>query len=1213
MKTVKNILMVAMAALALSSCVTNELVPESTTKMVSFAKKNISIAKAGDTQTVAVSANTDWNLRTDAEWVKLAPQFGTVATKSITVTVEEENNTDDVRVAQVIIVSNLDSTQSDTLTVTQSNVDGVGKIVDADTFLAFLENAASVTDGDVVEIGEDIDLGGATIAPAASFAGTLEGNGHKVYNFVVESSFSGTGFIVENRGTVQNLKVGTKDGSSWDKVSTFKFATGAEANAAGVVAINSGLMKNVYNYASVDVNVTSNASSDTGVGGIAGTFGGPNAKLENCHNYGAVSFSGTLGYRSSLGGVLGFTAQAGTQVTGCVNHADLNQATKNAKEYAMGGVVGRANEKLILTDCINEGSVAYTSTDAPGSYLHIAGVIGAEYKGAEISNCVNKGAISSCIAQVNRMGGIVGTMNSGGTITNCRNEASLSLEQDPNSNWQSVGGICGFEEKCTLVNDVPNGTISDCTNSGKIKVVINNATTHANQTAAGGIIGITCSYTVISGNTNNGDISMTNEAGAATRAGGIVGWDKTTATTLESNTNNAAVTVTAPAGQAGGIAGATDVAGSVVKDNTNLGTITCAACAGSIAGNAVSALTSCAVGGTVNGTVLTAGNFSSYIQGSGSGVPVACYFPGAAVKDYVSAAPVSLNFVAAGESATVTVSANCAWTAVASEIWLTLSDAEGTNDGSVIVVAAENTGKSERTATITFTSKTDATVTAVVSATQAGKVEGLAGNKITSAADFKDFLALAADAQATDTYTLEADVDMDGATLATPAAFAGVLDGKGHKIFNFSAEDGVFADNSGTIKNIVFGSSDGTVYDGKSVITSGAAPTHHGIIVVNSGTVENITNFATVKVTAASSVGNNGIGSIVGYSTAGSIANCTNYGEVVLDDKVTISQETRLGGVVGRADGAQTITNCLNKAPITVTTKTAKVIMMGGVVGVIQNKAAVSDCINDAPIAYNQVIAPGTWMAIGGVVGALYTSASIENCVNNGTVSDNLSQVVRIGGITGVMNSGGSCSGCTNNGSIELTQTTNANWQAAAGIVGFEEKGTSDAPIVIKHNTNKGEVVVSVDNATTHNNKVAAGGIIGTSCSVTEIVNNINQASVTLKNVGTAPVYAGGIAGWYRAGSSLTVSGNTNSGNVAVTATTGFAGGVIGSASVAGVTISGEKSNADISGNVAGGIAGENNGNISNCSVGGHVNGANASAANAQGTGSGTITDIIVL
>lgn len=936
MKTVKNILMVAMAALALSSCVTNELVPESTTKMVSFAKKNISIAKAGDTQTVAVSANTDWNLRTDAEWVKLAPQFGTVATKSITVTVEEENNTDDVRVAQVIIVSNLDSTQSDTLTVTQSNVDGVGKIVDADTFLAFLENAASVTDGDVVEIGEDIDLGGATIAPAASFAGTLEGNGHKVYNFVVESSFSGTGFIVENRGTVQNLKVGTKDGSSWDMVSTFKFATGAEANAAGVVAINSGLMKNVHNYASVDVNVTSNASSDTGVGGIAGTFGGPNAKLENCHNYGAVSFSGTLGYRSSLGGVLGFTAQAGTQVTGCVNHADLNQATKNAKEYAMGGVVGRANEKLILTDCINEGSVAYTSTDAPGSYLHIAGVIGAEYKGAEISNCVNKGAISSCIAQVNRMGGIVGTMNSGGTITNCRNEASLSLEQDPNSNWQSVGGICGFEEKCTLVNDVPNGTISDCTNNGKIKVVINNATTHANQTAAGGIIGITCSYTVISGNTNNGDISMTNEAGAATRAGGIVGWDKTTATTLESNTNNAAVTVTAPAGQAGGIAGATDVAGSVVKDNTNLGTITCAACAGSIAGNAVSALTSCAVGGTVNGTVLTAGNFSSYIQGSGSGVPVACYFPGAAVKDYVSATPAALVYVAAGEAKTVTVAANCAWTAVSSEAWLTLSDAEGNGEGSVILSAAENTTYSERTATVTFTSKSDASVTAVVTATQAAKVDGLAGNKITSAADFKTFLVLAPDAVASDTFTLEADVDYSSEVLIPAASFAGILDGKGHTL-TLKVDTGdydklaIVQTLTGTVKNLVVAGSIKDTYAGNTEYSVASVAA-----VVDGGHVENCINNATITDASTSTGGYANVGGVIAYlkGDGASIADCTNNGKLT----VANACQTIFGGVAAYGQtnsSAPTLTfrNLVNTADVDINHSGANWDYIGGVIG----------------------------------------------------------------------------------------------------------------------------------------------------------------------------------------------------------------------------------------------------------------------------------------
>lgn len=1014
MKNIKAIIMAALAALALSSCVKNEIVPDFTQKSVAFAKEKINVSKQGETQVVAITATTDWTLSVDQEWVKLAPMSGTSATKSITVTVDEENNTDDIRVAKVIIASAADLTQTDTLLVSQTNVEAGGKIVDAETFLLFLEAAGSFTEADVVEIAEDVDMGGAEITPAAKFAGVLEGNNHSIYNFVVNSTLTGSCIFVENAGTIKNLKVGTKDGSTYDKVTKFTFASGTEANAAGIVAINSGVMENVSNYATVDFNASSPSTSDTGIGGVAGMMSGSEAKLVNCHNYGQVVFTGTLNYRGSIGGVLGLNPSAGAGVVGCVNHADVIQASKTQKEFAMGGVVGRANDKVIVTDCTNEGAVSYTCSEKPGSYLHIAGIIGAEYKASEITGCVNKGAISSCIDQVNRMGGIVGTANSGGTVASCRNEAGLTLSQPTNANWQSVGGIVGFEEKCAV--NGTEGIFKDNVNNGQIVVTIDNATTHANQTCAGGIIGITCSVTQITGNVNKGSLSMTNVGGANSYVGGICGWDKTLATVLEDNENSADVTLSALAGAAGGIIGNSSVATSSIKNNANTGAVK-GLVAGSIAGTCDAAITSCSVGGSVNGTVLTESNFNSYIQGAGKGSPVSCFFPGGSgPKDFVAANPMTVTFVAAGASSDVNVNSNCEWTAVSSAEWLTLSVASGNENATVTLTAAANEAKTERTATVTFTSKNDASIKAEVAVSQAGKVDGLAGNKITSAADLKAFLALAPDAAESDVYTLEADVDYSAETLIPAASFAGTLDGKGHTI-TLKAESGEYA--------------------------------NYALIQILTGKVQNLTVAGSVKTTFA---GEGAVAGIVARIQAGgSIYNCVN--NAVITDAATGcgSVYNYVAGVVATfaGDGAS-VKKCTNNGKLVVTNDSQ--LILGGVVAYGITDAATPTLVMEELVCTSDIDINHTganWDYVGGIVGKMgasknpFATFTLKNCRFTGNLNIIKAPKTRGGGMFGScgVSNAYDVSGNEFAGTVNITSTEAVDRLIGGVGPGFSEAG----------------------------------------------------------------------------------------------------------------------------------------------------------------------------
>jgi hypothetical protein len=235
-------------------------------------------------------------------------------------------------------------------------------------------------------------------------------------------------------------------------------------------------------------------------------------------------------------------------------------------------------------------------------------------------------------------------------------------------------------------------------------------------------------------------------------------------------------------------------------------------------------------------------------------------------------------------------------------------------------------------------------------------------------------------------------------------------------------------------------------------------------------------------------------------------------------------------------------------------------------------------------------------MMIAGIAGAVYGGGTVSKCVNKAPVTTNRMQVSRIGGIVGTLNSKGIIEGNTNEGKITIKQAAaNANWQAAGGICGFQEKESEGN--IIRKNVNNGEVVVEVDNATPHNNKVTAGGIIGFGVLGLEISDNVNNGAVSIVNKAAGPVYAGGIVGWFKGAGSFT-QGNEN--KAAVSAKTSDdaepkAGGVVGYSSDAANTCTSDKNTGAVTcanAGSAGSIAGFNAGSLTNCIAGGSVNGA---------------------
>ncbi len=593
-----------------------------------------------------------------------------------------------------------------------------------------------------------------------------------------------------------------------------------------------------------------------------------------------------------------------------------------------------------------------------------------------------------------------------------------------------------------------------------------------------------------------------------------------------------------------------------------------------------------------------------------------CKQPEPEVVSSLSVGNKSVSMSYEGETKAVALTANCEWSTNSSAGWLTVNPASGNGGTTLSLVSAANEGEA-RDAKVTITSK-DGKASAEILVSQAGKPSDTPepepeGNFIKNLDQLKEFLAKAAEIPAEEEWSLEADIDCGKATIAPIPSFSGILDGKNHKVYNYSvvssqATAGLFLTISGTVKNVILGSQDGKAWDNFSGVSFDGAveKTGHigGVCAELTGTLENVKNFAKVSV-AINSEGTMAVGGLVASIAApATVRDCENAGQID-QTVVTMADGAWVGGIVGHANNAEAlIEKCVNSANLEFSSPNGKYIMYGGIVGCSHKGATVDGCQNLGTVKFKQTEAEtsGTYMMIAGIAGALYTGSIVRNSVNKGEVSSNRMQVSRIGGIVGTLNSKGIIEGNTNDGNVILKQeAANGNWQAAGGICGFQEKENADN--IIRNNTNNGSVIVEVENATTHANKVTAGGILGYGVLGLDISGNVNAGEISLVNKGTGAAYAGGIAGAFKGAGSST-SNNENKGKVSCSTSdnaAAVAGGVVGY-SIDGSNVCTEDKNTGAvvcaNGAAAGSIAGTNNGKLVNCKAGGSVNGTALSSSN---------------
>ena len=308
-------------------------------------------------------------------------------------------------------------------------------------------------------------------------------------------------------------------------------------------------------------------------------------------------------------------------------------------------------------------------------------------------------------------------------------------------------------------------------------------------------------------------------------------------------------------------------------------------------------------------------------------------------------------------------------------------------------------------------------------------------------------------------YEMLADMDASGIELVPigteTAPFTGTFDGGGYSISNLSYERtdgcGLFAYNSGTIKNL-------TITSGEIGVASPMSARSAAIALVNDGTIENCHSYATA-------MGNQAAG-IVGINN-GDIVSCTNHGEIQANTYAggiastntgnilncenyadIMAYQSNAGGIAGYNSGNAylnpLIEQCVNHGAVTCASSAGGItgnnyfgiirfsVNEGSVNGTGNNIGGLAGSSTGATIEYSinrsgaTVTNTGTYT--GGIVGNVASNSNVVACANEASVTGATST----GGIAGGMN-GGTITGCRNDGTISMASEYNPY---IGGIVG---------------------------------------------------------------------------------------------------------------------------------------------------------------------------------
>ena len=417
-------------------------------------------------------------------------------------------------------------------------------------------------------------------------------------------------------------------------------------NVGGAIgAINSATaFSNVSNSGSVTVGVI-NATSTTREGRIGGVVGYiPNASsITGFNNSGAISFTGTIYGKLSIGGVVGRTQKAvsSSQNSGTITAGGAMNAGSSEYRY-VGGIAGYVGANVALTNNTNTSTGTITNTGSSAGYTLIGGISG--YPSGIVSGGSNAASVSYSGSSGNTVcvGGIAGRTVSdktGTRINDVTNSGNISVSESSShagktifvsgisAHHQSgdvlahnsgsitvenlhcdgvvVGALCGqagknSSNKASILSGSDNSAVGDISVSG---------ITATNHCYVGGLVGR--GYGSVTSASNAGDVEFTSSSGPkSVYIGGLVGLlENVSDNSMNGGHNSGAISNEVASGSGcdvslGGLAGRSNVS---ISSSYNTGTVSnsgnsaCDICIGGLVGNGSSiTLTTCYNTGAVS-------------------------------------------------------------------------------------------------------------------------------------------------------------------------------------------------------------------------------------------------------------------------------------------------------------------------------------------------------------------------------------------------------------------------------------------------------------------------------------------------------------------------------------------------------------------------------------------------------------------------------------
>lgn len=510
-------------------------VPEGVAKMV-FAPRNASemvaglcevkpgeMASSASASSVAVVPDNDSVIASGEYYVAVA---AVNLADGFTVTFTNE---DQEAVAESTDAIELSRSCYIDLTEETSSVKWVSFIRTADALVNFVQRT-DVESTDVVRLANDIDMSGVSSWTPGTLVCTLDGAGHKIYNFKISSATSAVMFTsIASDAVLKDLVIGSKDGENYDGESSITLNATAGCSV-GIAGTNNGTIQGVKNFASVNITADSKASKYFGV--ISSTN---NGKISECANYGDVTLDGAASNTLFLGTMAGLASKSSIGIDSCVNRGNIVVNNSNAQGVA--GIAG-LQQGGDITSCDNYGKITVTSCTNNYSYFGGISAFVQNYWGkeAQIASCSNHGSFDiQTTNHIRGIGGIVGMLARGANasvrIKECTNDEDIILSVQPAVNtttslwYHAIGGIIGIVDPASGGYTGENYT-ENCTNSGKISFEESRSSAYStsqqyDETDAGGIVGYAAHQLVLNSCKNSGNVSCTKFS--TDHVGGIIG------------------------------------------------------------------------------------------------------------------------------------------------------------------------------------------------------------------------------------------------------------------------------------------------------------------------------------------------------------------------------------------------------------------------------------------------------------------------------------------------------------------------------------------------------------------------------------------------------------------------------------------------------------------------------------------------------------------